>query len=492
MTEPAVIELPPSFAFGKVVGRVIHAIADTDEDVDDRPQARAAAGTVRFTPRETLRKASDVGATAIVTQGAQEARLSATGRILDAEGRQGIWLVAGVWRVTFALTSGASVPDFDVEVTAAATDAAPLDLAKVLPYTPQPGSVTQTLVVPAGGDEGDALLRAADGSLTWGTASSGGTGGTGGTTDHRALTNRDATDQHPIAAVMGLSVALAGKQPAGEYVGYNDVRLTNDRMPLPHTADKVTDLSEAVQDVVGAMVKAGSNVTAAYDDAANTLTLSATATGGATTTADGETIRDTIAAALRAGPGVQILVDDPGDTITVQVAGFIATQISDSTTTGRSVLTGDALAGRTALDVEFTRATVAAASSAASDGTLVRRYSTGGADFSGPVTVGTSTAVGHAARKDYVDVAVAGLRTDLNLRQTAAQVDARVQQVVGAAPAALDTLAEVAAALAESEDEITGLYEAIGARARVQSLTQTQYDALVTKDPNTLYVIPEG
>ena len=38
------------------------------------------------------------------------------------------------------------------------------------------------------------------------------------TIDHRDLTHRDAADQHPISAVTGLEDALAGKQPAGNYL----------------------------------------------------------------------------------------------------------------------------------------------------------------------------------------------------------------------------------------------------------------------------------
>lgn len=44
------------------------------------------------------------------------------------------------------------------------------------------------------------------------------TGGTGGTSDHRKLSNRDAADQHPIAAITGLEAAMAGKQPTGNYL----------------------------------------------------------------------------------------------------------------------------------------------------------------------------------------------------------------------------------------------------------------------------------
>jgi len=244
-----VVELPPSFQFGKVVGRLIHAIADTAEDADDKPQARAAAGTITFTPRETLRKATDSGLTAIVTQGPVEATLSSSGRILDAEGRQGIWLVTGVWGVSFSLAPLANggtrpqVAGFDLLVTTAHTDSAPLDLAREAPYVAPTGTVVQTLVVPSGGSDGQALVRASDGSLVWRTVATGG-GGAGGVTEHAALTGRDAADAHPISAVTGLTSALAGKQPSGSYVAGNDARLTDARTPVAHQ-HTVAELSDA-------------------------------------------------------------------------------------------------------------------------------------------------------------------------------------------------------------------------------------------------------
>lgn len=39
----------------------------------------------------------------------------------------------------------------------------------------------------------------------------------GGTNDHTRLINRDAANQHPISAIMGLEDALDGKQPSGDY-----------------------------------------------------------------------------------------------------------------------------------------------------------------------------------------------------------------------------------------------------------------------------------
>ena len=52
------------------------------------------------------------------------------------------------------------------------------------------------------------------------------------------------------------------------------------RVRHTHTAANVTDFSEAVDDRVGSLLTAGSNITLNYNDAANTLTIASTASGG--------------------------------------------------------------------------------------------------------------------------------------------------------------------------------------------------------------------
>lgn len=69
---------------------------------------------------------------------------------------------------------------------------------------------------------------------------------------------------HAIADTSGLQSALDGKASSSH----------------THTASQVTDLTEVVQDVVGAMVVAGTNVTATYNDGAGTLTIAASGGGG--------------------------------------------------------------------------------------------------------------------------------------------------------------------------------------------------------------------
>ena len=171
MTLPVTTELlPASYSFGKVVGRVIHLIADTAEDTDDKPQARPGAGRVRFTPDRVLSKTVEEDYPAIVLNASTVAVLDSEGYISDAEGHPSIWLAVGVYRVSFEI-SGApgAVPDFVIAVTSDHTDAAPLDLAVAVPYVPPTGATVQTIVIPAGGTDGQVLVRQADGSLRWKT-----------------------------------------------------------------------------------------------------------------------------------------------------------------------------------------------------------------------------------------------------------------------------------------------------------------------------------
>lgn len=103
--------------------------------------------------------------------------------------------------------------------------------------------------------------------------------------------------------------------------------------PVTLTSAQIGDLTETVQDIVGAFLVAGTNVTVTYNDAANTFTLNATASGGTT---DPEVVRDVIGAAMVAGSGIQITVNDAGDTITVASTAVLPT---------RQVIAGTGLTG---------------------------------------------------------------------------------------------------------------------------------------------------
>jgi hypothetical protein len=118
----------------------------------------------------------------------------------------------------------------------------------------------------------------------------------------------------------------------------NDPRFTDSRTPLPHThtAANISDLTEAVQDIVGAFLGAANGAQVTYDDANNTLVVAFTGSVGGTY--DPEAVRDTIGAALIPLGLITINANDAGDTITI---GTTATaNSSDAQLRDRSTHTG--------------------------------------------------------------------------------------------------------------------------------------------------------
>lgn len=115
--------------------------------------------------------------------------------------------------------------------------------------------------------------------------------------------------------------------------------------PVTLTSAQISDLTETVQDIVGAFIVAGTNVTVTYNDAGNTFTINAAGGGGGGT--DAEIVRDTIAAAMVAGAGIQITVNDAGDTITIASTAVLPT---------RQVIAGTGLTGGGDLSADRTLA----------------------------------------------------------------------------------------------------------------------------------------
>lgn len=130
---------------------------------------------------------------------------------------------------------------------------------------------------------------------------------------------------------------------AGATVNATDAQL-RDRTTHTGTQASATlsDLTETVQDIVAALLVAGTNVTTTYNDAAGTFTINATASGGTT---DPEVVRDTIGGALVAGAGITITVNDAGDTITIASTAVLPTR--SISTTAPLTGGGDLSANRT-------------------------------------------------------------------------------------------------------------------------------------------------
>jgi hypothetical protein len=87
------------------------------------------------------------------------------------------------------------------------------------------------------------------------------------------------------------------------------------------TVSKVSDFTESVQDVVGALIAAGTNVTVSYDDGAGTLTIAATVPSHAHAPSDitslSEAIDDRVWGLLVAGSNITLSYDDVANTLTI-------------------------------------------------------------------------------------------------------------------------------------------------------------------------------
>ena len=102
------------------------------------------------------------------------------------------------------------------------------------------------------------------------------------------------------------------------------------------TSSTIADFTEAVQDVVGAFMASGTGATVTYNDAANSLTISAAGTGGGGI--DPEAARDTIGAALIGLGNITVTVNDALDTITITTTATVNS--TDAALRDRSSHTG--------------------------------------------------------------------------------------------------------------------------------------------------------
>jgi hypothetical protein len=109
-----------------------------------------------------------------------------------------------------------------------------------------------------------------------------------------------------------------------------------DRIDWLETAKAETSAvltTEQVQDLVAAMIVAGANVSAIYDDTAGTLTISSTGGGGGGSMTR-EEIEDLLASSFVAGAGITVTYSDAGNSFTITNtdggAAAVATHTSDT------------------------------------------------------------------------------------------------------------------------------------------------------------------
>jgi hypothetical protein len=110
------------------------------------------------------------------------------------------------------------------------------------------------------------------------------------------------------------TVALKADKTYVDSENANQNTIINGKAAAVHThiSNDITDLTEAVQDIVAGFIT-GTNLTVSYNDAGNALNL--TATGGGVF--DPEATRDAIGAALIGVGNIAVTINDAADTITI-------------------------------------------------------------------------------------------------------------------------------------------------------------------------------
>ena len=123
---------------------------------------------------------------------------------------------------------------------------------------------------------------------------------------------------------------------------------------------------------------------------------------------------------------------------------------------------------------------------------------------------GVQTAITNALDKaDYPTSSEVDSKISTGVGQAKKYAEQSIKDIIGAAPATLDTIAELADAVTENKDGVQAINEGITKKANktdvtalqntvqamITSISQDDYDALVsagTVDPKTLYVIPDA
>jgi len=277
---------------------------------------------------------------------------------------------------------------------------------------------------------------------------------------------------------------------------------------------KVRDLiskiytNELAQDAIAASLAAGThtNITVNYDDVANSLSLTATY--------DDEEVMDAIATSLTAGSGITKVYNDVANTITVSVdTTVIATRLyvdSAITALGNTVGTSfvpvtqvgnadgiatlgpDGFVPESQLNLNEKIQDVAA--KLITDGThynITVSYDDTAAKLSLTANyddeevmdaIATSLTAGNGITKTYDDTAnTITLAVDTSVIADKTYVNTAISNLIDAAPALLDTLNEIAAAIGDDANFATTITTALSTKLNITTAAST-YLALADAD----------
>lgn len=123
--------MPAEITYGHVTGRFIAAWTD-GPDAGRLPDPRPLEGlTIKITPKVQTRRLAGAAPVLVATMPVT-CKVDADGRLIDEQDTPGVWLVTGVYGVTYSHPA-VTIPAHDIEVTAAHTEAAPLYLSLAVP-----------------------------------------------------------------------------------------------------------------------------------------------------------------------------------------------------------------------------------------------------------------------------------------------------------------------------------------------------------------------
>lgn len=241
---PANVTTPPDLTYGYVSGRIILAIGDRT-DAARMPDPIPAEGmTVTFTPVMPILKVSTPGPATVVKQPI-ECGVNANGYLIDTQAAPGVWLVTGVYKVTYAHPK-ATIPSHGIEVLAEHTETAPLDLTTAMPPggpVPTPSEYAELngriAILEAGGPEivrdviGAAMVAGSGIQITVNDAGDSITiASTAVLPTRQVIAGTGLTGGGDLSADRTLTVAYG--TAAGTAAQGNDSRLSDARTPTAH------------------------------------------------------------------------------------------------------------------------------------------------------------------------------------------------------------------------------------------------------------------